>query len=72
MIGIMQSDNVCENNTCVRVIRTAGKTFATVDKMLISADIILDFDDIIYTDIDFLYSFPISTPIMLILSIAYA
>lgn len=48
MIGIMQSDNVCENNTCVRVIRTAGKTFATVDKMLISADIILDFDDIIY------------------------
>lgn len=58
MIGIMQSDNVCENNTCVRVIRTAGKTFATVDKMLISADIILITADIIYSGHRFSLFFP--------------
>lgn len=42
-------DDVCENNTCVRVICTAGKTFATVDKMFISADIILIIADIVYS-----------------------
>lgn len=40
-------------NACVRVICTADKMPAIVDKMLVSVDIILDFDDIIYTELCF-------------------
>ena len=37
-----------ESGTCVRVVVSADKMPDTVDKMLVSVDIILDFDDIIY------------------------
>ena len=37
-----------ESDTCVRVVVSIDKMPDTVDKMLVSVDIILDFDDIIY------------------------
>ena len=42
-----------ESGTCVRVVVSADKMPDTVDKMLVSVDIILDFGDIIYTELCF-------------------
>ena len=42
-----------ESGTCVRVVVSIDKMPDTVDKMLVSVDIILDFDDIIYTELCF-------------------
>ena len=42
-----------ESGTCVRVVVSIDKMPDTVDKMLVSVDICLDFDDIIYTELCF-------------------
>ena len=46
-----------ESGTCVRVVVSIDKMPDTVDKMLVCVDIILDFDDIIYTKLCFLVFF---------------